>query len=164
MHRVWKFEKGRNIEFYLFSGKLSSFSNFLNKGFEIKLAIIGTTVLVVRRSKTLKKCRTVNFGQIILKRLSFPDRFRPVRSEERKACPTIDMRVFFLSFLLKSARLIYDEAEPRIECFSSCPSSRSSVFRTGKLGMQSKAHYPRASTLFITPGSILVNHNLVPRT
>lgn len=55
LHRVWKFEKGRNIEFYLFSGKLSPFSNFFNKGFEIKLAIIGTTVLVVRRSKTLNK-------------------------------------------------------------------------------------------------------------
>ena len=65
----------------------------------MKLAIIGTTVLVVRRSKTLnKKCRTVNLGQIILKRLLFPDRFRPVRSEERKACHTIDMRVFSFLF------------------------------------------------------------------
>lgn len=55
LHCVWKFEKGRNIEFYLFSGKWSPFSNFFYKGFEIKLAIIGTTVLVVRRSKTLNE-------------------------------------------------------------------------------------------------------------
>ena len=60
----------------------------------------------------MKKCRTVNLDLVIFKRL-FPDRFRPACSEERKACATMNMRFFFLSFLLKSARLICYEAEPR---------------------------------------------------
>ena len=87
-HCVWKFEKGRNIEFYLFSGKWSPFSNFFNKGFEIKLAISGTTVLVVRRSKTLNK--KVPYSK------SWPNHFKETVSWSIWA--TMDMRVFFFLF------------------------------------------------------------------